>query len=553
MTRAKAHPKRPWAKVKAAARVLTPDERWAAELADRVLADAHPWQRNAVEDPASRVSMLVGRGGTKTTTMRIRGLIKIMKIRRGIVVYCATSRAQAEELMWFKLKDMVEAYGVTPEFSFLDSKLRMTCLRTGATYRLFGVEDKRDAEKLRGQPFDEVQADECGSWEPRLLEHFVDRVVAPRIGERHGAIVLGGTPPPYHSGENLFYDATRLGSDQHRAYADRDKPEYLGWLRWSSHAWSLKDVVDLPDSDLRYPALVANWTEALQQKDRKQWGDDNPVWMREHLGLWAADQTDRVFDYRAHVDGAEWNQWDPFHGQRVDGVAALETAIAALPTDVGTWHYVLAMDMGSKDPFACNVFAFAPLDAKRRMFHVFAFERVEMYAKPIAELLIGPDLNTDQPGGIFRYTGWPDAMEMDADLATLNELSNVYGLRIKKAEKKADYKFGAIELVNGDLVEGRIKVLKGSPLELQLGQLQWKPDEYGTMREDKAQANHSTDTLVYARRALANLFETGAVEADQPAASERAVDAAEWGNRRRVDLESLLADPDFDDSEGDLL
>ncbi len=556
MTRKKQSPAAPWAKAKAASRVLTVDEEWSADIRARILADCHPPQLDGALDPSTRISFLVGRGGTKTTTMRVRGMLKTTSIRRGLIVYLATSRAQAEELMWFRLKDMVEAYGLTDEMSFLDGKLRMTCNRTGATYRLFGIEDKRDAEKLRGQPFDEVQFDEVGSWDPGLLEHTIDRCVAPRIGERKGTILIGGTPPPFQRGP--FYDATRHGAvDQdgiplHRPYKDRERPEFANWLRWSSHSWTLKDVVDLPEAAERYPALVANWEEALREKVRKGYGDDHPVWMREFLGLWATDHTDRIFKYRPHVDGKEWNQWDPYPGLELEGISALRAAIAALPGDVGTWHYVVAMDAGSKDPFACNVFAFAPADTLRRMFHVFCFEKTGMYGKLIAELLIGSELDHGKPAGIYGIIGWPDAVEFDSDQAQIDELGNVYGVRCKKAERKADYKFGAIELVNGDLIEGKIKILKGSPLEIQLSQLQWKPDEYGMMREDKAQANHSSDCIVYGRKALANLFDSGAIT--QEAARPVYVDpmGLDKGEDQSSNLDSLLAEPDYDDSWGTL-
>jgi hypothetical protein len=555
VTRAKASPARPWTKAKARTRLLSPDEQWAADLTRRILADAHPAQADGILDPSTRVAFCVGRGGAKTTTKRARGLIKCARIPRGIVVYCATSRAQAEELMWFKLKDLVEAYGVSKDFSFLDSKLRMTCLRTGATYRLFGIEDKRDAEKLRGQPFDELQLDECGSWDPRLLEHTIDRIAAPRMGERGGAIVIGGTPGLDQRG--TFYEATRLGSAEHRPYRDREKPEFARWLKWSSHAWSLADVVALPDAERRYPALVANWQEALIQKERKGWSDDHPVWMREHLGLWSADHTDKVFRYRPHLDGKPWNQWDPLGDRALEGLDALRTAVAALPRDAGTFHYFIAMDMGSRDPFACNVFAFSPTDAERRIFHVWCFERTAMYAKAIAEILLGPGLDHAQLAGVLGVIGWPDGMEIDADQALIDELGKVYGLRCKKAERKADYKFGAIELTNGDFVEGRLKIIKDSALAQQLTILQWKPDEYGMLREDKAQANHSTDCLVYGRRAIAILFDMGVVVAEKasmPVHADPFV-AAALANRRDDeddghDLDSLFGNLEPDDDDG---
>jgi hypothetical protein len=521
-----------WTKTKARRRVLSPDDEWAADLRARIAADCHPWQRDAVEDPARRISLLVGRGGAKTTTMRARALIKLTSLHKQMIGYAATSADQARDLNWNKLKDVCEAYEIRttttnvvskqPDIEFLDTKMMATCNRTGSIYRLRGVEDRRDAEKFRGFPQAEFQVDECGSFPPQLLEYLLNSCVAPRLGEalsldggRGGCLCIGSTPPAVLMGE--FYEVTREGSARHRPYAKRNEPEYANWRGYSSHAWTLEDVIKLPEARDLYPALVANWETALEEKAEKGWGDDHPIWMREYLGQWSADNTATVYRYRPHKDGVEWNQWDPFGDRYLDGLAGLKVAIDKLPADVGAWHYAVAMDMGSRDPFACNVFAFAPADPERRIFHVGAFERKGMYGKLIAELLIGADLNADTPAGVIGAIGWPDGIVIDADQALIDELANVYGISVAKAERKMDQKMGSIELVNGDLIEGRIKIIKGSPLDRQIRVLQWKPDEYGNPREDKAQANHSTDTLVYVRRMIANLFSSGIVENEAPA------------------------------------
>jgi hypothetical protein len=152
-----------------------------------------------------------------------------------------------------------------------------------------------------------------------------------------------------------------------------------------------------------------------------------------------------------------------------------------------------------------------------------------MYARPIAQLLLGEDPNAsngcrepDRPAGLLGLTGWPIGAVIDGDQNLIDELANVYGIRFVKAQRQAEYKFGAIELVNGDLVDGRIKILKGSPLEKQATILQWKPDDFGNQREDKAQANHSTDTLIGARKLIATLFDTGAVVQEAKPSADRA-------------------------------
>jgi hypothetical protein len=132
--------------------------------------------------------------------------------------------------------------------------------------------------------------------------------------------------------------------------------------------------------------------------------------------------------------------------------------------------------------------------------------------------------------------------------AILAELLNVYGIHFEPAKKGFDYKFGAIDVVNGDLVEGRIKVLKDSALEEQLLDLQWDESRTGKQIERPGQPNHSADDLVYGRAALQQFINAlpPAPEAP-PAPDPRApgyvpplpqLPAGEFG--------SLLGDPDYE-------
>ena len=605
---------KPHSRKNASRRVLSPDYLWAARITKRILADEHPRQLDATIDPSRLISMIVGRGGTKTTTERARAMIKMLWLRRQYIGYAATSKEHARILNWDKLKSACENYGITmsgdnPDFTFLEAKQLATCNRTGTVYQLRGVEDTADAEKFRGFPQSEFQIDECGSFKPELLVYLLDQCVSPRLGEalalppglleflitwdeedeesleeflepivwddhRGGCLVLASTPPRRVGGE--FYEVTREGSTRHRPYAKRNEPEYKDWLGYSSHSWTLEDVVKLPNSKRLYPALWYNWQKALQTKAEKQWSDDNPIWKREYLAIWAADDTETVFRYRAHVDGKEWNQWEVPGA----GLEQLKNAIILLqsPGNVGFLdsnirgfgladvRFIISADEGYKDPFALTVYAISPRDPQRRMWQIFGFERVEMYARPIAELLLGTDevqqiLATgkfpQKYGGILgAIDGWPDGMILDGSETLIAELANTYGLRFAKADRRPEAKVAGIELVNGNLVDGRIKILKGSVLESQIRVLQWKEDDFGQKREDKAQSNHSTDTLVGANLVAAKLFESGAVvqEAKPPPSGYKDPQGLGSGIGPDVDTDEdqgLLSPTEWNDDDED--
>ncbi len=182
---------------------------------------------------------------------------------------------------------------------------------------------------------------------------------------------------------------------------------------------------------------------------------------------------------------------------------------------------MIGIDLGYSDPTAINVFAFAPSDRTRTIYHRLGFEQTSMYAQIIAHKMIGEALDHDEPGGIIGAIGeWPNAMVADSAhqmaKSILAELANVYGIRIEAAVKGYHYKYGAIEVVNGDLVDGRIKILKGSLLEQQLQDLQWGLSKSEEQIERKDQPNHSTDGLVYARCVITTLI-TATGGADDPA------------------------------------
>lgn len=505
-----ARARKPHERKKAERRVLSPDEEWAEDLVARILAGCHPRQRDFVLDPADRIAARVGRGGGKTTGGKARFLIKMLRTPRASCAFVATTKTHAQLLMWEPLKLTCEKLGlrIGEDVFFNETKLWFRIARTGSMLQLVGADDKSEVDKLRGQPFDEAGIDEAAIHKPSLLENLIDRVLSPRL---KGALWLVSTP--WHTLGGPFYDATRPGSEHHRPYADRALPEYDGWSGWSSHFWTLVD----PGAQ-EIPELREAWERARREKARKKWSDDHPVWRREYLGEWAADNTGKVFQYAPVLgpgdargaEGTPWNRWDP---PRIRPGWFVDLSKAC--PGVKDWHYSIALDKGNKDPFACNVFAFSPQDPERKFRHVWGMEKIGgMYAKPQAEMLIGEEAvdrmlkGKDQGklGGVLGHTGWPDGFVADTDQDTLDELSNVYGIRIEKADRNRDSKIGGIELVNGGLVAGEILVLAGSALEQQLTALQWKPDEDGIMKEDAAQANHSSDTLIYGRRVVATLL-----------------------------------------------
>ncbi|MEK7383448.1 MAG: terminase family protein [Elusimicrobiota bacterium] len=552
MTKRRASPAKPWSREKAGRGVLTRVAGWADEICERLVAGCHPKQRAAVLDPGDRVSVLCpGRAG-KTTSAEVRLLLRLLTRSEAQCVFIATTKEHGVDIAWKKFLKILKRLAVEVKEEIANRVI--TIVKNGSTLKFAGANDAPAIEKLRGIAWDGIVIDEAASHPVKRLTWLLERALDARTAERDGWIMMIGTPGHYLAGP--FYEATRPGGDAHIPFAERTDPKWAELLderEWSSHHWTLKDA-----ADAGIEAARKSWAAALLRKKRKGWDDKNPVWLREYLGQWAADDTDMVFRYRSHLDdGAPFNQWDPARVGPMQ-VAVLPESIAAEAM------VVITFDKGFKDNFAVNAWAFSSGDPRRRVWHVYAHESPAMSVRGFACLLLGsredieegapPEPNTvddalENGTGLIGALGYPVAMAGDVDGAFLIDLG-FYGIRAVKADKKMDSKVSTIAEVNGDLLERRWFVLAGSPLEGQLQALQWVPSDEvgGVIKENKAQANHSTDTMIYARRLIAPMQTGVASEApeddeDAPTASapRKPKPAGKPARRARPDREGYRA------------
>lgn len=460
-----------------------------------------PRQLDLVLDDSRRIASLVARGGGKTTAGRARFVRRMMRTPKAECVYVALTRTSAEDLMWSPLKDLAEKLELDAHFN--ETKLKMTLKKNGSYLQLCGADDKKEIEKLRGRPFHEVGIDEGASHKRELLEHLMFRIVGPRMGDYRGTLWVTGTPGHILSGP--FYDITRNGSTISRPYADRHKPEYQNWIKWSLHQWSLQENTAMPHL----------WEEALIQKAANEWGEDNPIWRREYLGLWAADDTGYIYRYRKHTDdGLEWNIWVPGKKSKINPFGLPEGH---------EWFYIFGMDMGWQDPFALVVLAYSP--TCKILYHVYEYSQRKMLVHQIAKLL----------NDLFATIGsYPAGMVADTTKMggqILAELAEVHGIHVEAAEQKN--KNDAIELLNSDMVDGKFKTWEGSNLEEEMLTLQW--DETG-LKENKAQNNHHCDATIYARRKALHQFSD-----DAPVKPKASEGSAEWYLEKEQEAEDRAA------------
>lgn len=369
----------------------------------------------------------------------------------------------------------------------------------GSRGMLAGAETKADIERLRGAAAeaDLVILDECKSFAPALLEELIRDVVEPGLMTRSGQLLMVGTPGSIPLGP--FYAATctrnRIPApteeDPNRqvptcipwdergtpgpAYAHLTPDEFADL--YSLHTWTIQDNEAVP----------GQWLRALSIKRRNGWADDNPTWRREYLGEWVTDASELVYAFsRLRAEGkCMWRPGD-------------EHGITGLDEREGPWHLLLGLDLGFVDDSAMVLVAYS--ETLRELRHVYDYKAPGMDAQAFCEEVL--DL-------IARF-GLPEMIVADVggggSKMIIETLNQRFGLAIQPAAKRE--KQDHIELINGDFLADRIKIIPGSDLDHELCGLQWDLSadsklilaRTGKLREDPSCPNHLCDALLYVWR-----------------------------------------------------
>jgi hypothetical protein len=233
-------------------------------------------KRKPSDDPARRISLLVGRGGAKTTTKRARAIIKLVTLRNQFIGYAATSADQARDLNWNKLKSACEAYEIrsevtstvskAPDVSFLDTKMILTCNRTGSSIGFVASRTSATPRSSAGSLKPSSRSTSAARFRPNCSNTSSVISASRRVSARPTGARWRQTRWLHRARIHAAADAARhllrghaRRSKRHRRWTDRDKqkpdgsPEFPNWKGYSSHSWTLRDVVDLPDGAERLP------------------------------------------------------------------------------------------------------------------------------------------------------------------------------------------------------------------------------------------------------------------------------------------------------------
>lgn len=487
------------------------------EKAAQIYEGANPVQRALIDDRSLYIGGLCPRRSGKTFAVTSKALhLGESRPNSRVLIISLTLKSTVENYwngspggLWAQN----HKYGLELKFN---TTAHTWYHQNGSRGILAGAETKADIEHLRGAAAeaDLVIIDECKSFAPSHLQDLIENVIEPGLMTRNGQLVLIGTPGSLPLGP--FYHATclaaRLGEGDDATptcilYKDRTNPPAI-YARFSPdeledlyslHTWTIEDNIAVP----------GQWARALRIKRQRGWDDDNPTWRREFLGQWVSDASDLVYSWiAARAQGKATWEPDPKFGK------------SGLDPAEGPWHILLGLDIGFVDSSAMVLVAWS--ETVKELRQIDEFKRSGLDAQAFIEEVLAIVDEYGPPEAVVADFGGSGARMI---VETLNQR---YGQAIQAAQKrdKNDY----IELLNGDFLADRVKIIPQSELAVELEGLQWDLSNNakhilartGRLREDPSCPNHLCDALLYIWRFAYHFFSVPNSAAPAPGTLEYA-------------------------------
>jgi hypothetical protein len=437
------------------------------EKSEKLKQMLFPKQLQVFNDPSRKKVARCSRRAGKSYFVSSKGFYECMRRPGSFWLYLAVSGPHARKILWDAkntgVKHLHSELGLKDHVKFNEQRLTVDFPELNSTFMLGGAGTREEMDKWRGIAPDGVIIDEPAAFRPHILTELIHDVISPALADSMGELLVVGTPGTLGFGE--WFDASCPTSPGFcsRPYEDRDKEVWKGKkFVYSLHHWTSEDNTAKP------------WIreEHLAEAEARGWGPDHPSRIIELDGHWCLDDSGMVYAYQASRDSwtPDENSTNPF------GL-----------NDDHEWSYILGMDMGFEDDFAMVIWAYSP--SSPNLYHVYDWSKPKLLPQDIAR-------KVQQVKSQFRIEF--DAMVGDTGgygKGIVEILNRNYGFYIEAAQKssKRDY----IDLINGDIIAGRVKILKGSDLAQQMMELPW--DDTG-LREDPRFKNHATDAALYAWR-----------------------------------------------------
>lgn len=519
------------------AALATLQERYR-DIAGRIRATLYDKQAAAFLDrSARRIAMLCTRRAGKTFGGIREFVAFALENPKSRQLYINETRDEAKALAWDEPDDGIiavltafelnrgERRGDEADYWANETEL-VVRFRNGSMIKLFGADDERQINKLRGRKWHRCMLDEAQK--ARHLQQLIQQILGASMADFDGQIWLTGTPSKDASG--YFFEVTRQDG-QTRAPG------------WAVHEWS---VVDNPffgaSPDERWARTAA---VALEENG---WTEDDPDFRREWLGRWVISDANYV--YPVHAVAPHLLTFAPMR-MTATGKYDHEAAMRDLPKNRRGkrmhWLFSIGLDFGFfPDPFAICMGAFSmETDVAYEMW---SWKKIRTDADEQRDEL---KYLVDNVDGIASIVGDPAGQR-----ALMKGWRERMSIPIEDAEKSE--KDTWIDLMGTAIRKNRWRYREGSPLLHEHRHLVWLPVKNGKRKEHSDRklldgsvpGNHCSDGGLYQWRHMTNWLARPDVGPQAPearlaaegAALEKQVDAAYSGKKQ--DSWGMLDDGD---------
>ena len=428
-------------------------------------------QLQFIDDPSRRKVALCTRRAGKTSMWVRLGTQTALRTPRCLIRIWAVSRLRAKQLLWEEFRYLFQRHQMTFEEEHMHETELTIRFRNGSEIRLLGADKDKEAQKKRGDKTILEVVLEAQLFGP-YLKTLVEEVAEPCLFDLQGTFCLEGTPGPLCVGYWFEVSGRNDADSQWTSTGD----ESGTGADWSCHRWSVLDNPFLPHA--------AKELESIRKKYR--WNDAHPAYVREWLARWVNDFSVLYYSF----NGAR-NVYDPSKVQ---------------PWGPG-WSHSLGWDLGSKDDMALVVWGWHP--DRPDVYEAFSWKR------PGTDLTGGADDVMNQIRQLelrgFNFvkkvadTGGGGRMYVEEVMLRHSQVFEP----AKKTEK-----YEHVRLFNDDLISGRIKLIPGGQLAVEMAALPKDPDwpdpdkPEASPKEHPRYPNHCCDAGLYSWRAAYHFLYT---------------------------------------------
>jgi hypothetical protein len=429
---------------KQAKAILAQRSKFKPKFDPELLFNASFPQQNAfIKDPDKLKALFCTRRGAKSFTDGLYMVYEALTNPNCNCLFIGLTRLSARDIVWKDiLKVINRKYKLGAKFNGTD--LTMT-FPNGSVISVTGVDaDEDEMNKLLGRKYRLVCIDEASLYTIDV-RHLVYDILGPAMADLEGTIVLSGTASNYTRG--LFFDITN-GVE----------------AGWKLYEWSAFDN----------PFVNKQWSKQLDIiKQKRPLYMETPQFRQWYLNEWVVDTDKLVYKY-----DQTRNSYKHLPNLSRDG-----------------WTYILGVDTGWEDDTAFVLGGYHINDPT--LYVIKSFAKKHMYFDH-------EDPSQSVVKTIQAFMNHPDYAPCKVIIDGANK-QGVESMRVRSnipfeyADKVGKVDF--IELLNADLIQGKIKICdKETDLIDEMMALVWvtKGDKIVfPKKEHPALPNHRNDAMLY--------------------------------------------------------